>query len=111
YAVARLHEVIDVLRLDQDNHSREPDSIEALLQQAHAAGAEIIHTGVDDELYDQTTRRHLYQILREGLTNATRHAQGQKIHIDISPSIDPSTGPREMLTVTIRNTLIAAPSP
>lgn len=101
-AVDMLHEIIDVLRIDDDGPAALA-SVEGLVRQVEAAGAHVVHSGVDDTLYDDVTRRYLYGVVREGLTNAARHAPGRTVTVDISTLAD------GRVVVTISNPL-ATPS-
>ncbi|MFI6513760.1 sensor histidine kinase [Streptosporangium sp. NPDC050855] len=102
-AVEQLHEILGVLHPGRLTSREEHDDIEALLHRAIDAGAEIVHTGVLGDDHPAPVRRHLYLILREALTNATRHAPGRVIHVDVG------TTPSGSVTVTVRNDLPAEP--
>ncbi|KRC32894.1 hypothetical protein ASE27_14600 [Oerskovia sp. Root918] len=89
-AVQDLHRVVDVLRDD----TLEP--VEDLVRAARAVGLDVTLTGAEG---DGAGAPLLRTVVREGLTNAVRHAPAEPVQIDISPR-----------GVTVLNRLAAAGS-
>lgn len=86
-AVIRLRETVELLR---DRSSQpvpyEPSAqtIEHLIARTAASGAQIDVTGIVPADLPVAIERTAYRIVREGLTNAVRHAPGEPITITIT---------------------------
>lgn len=95
-ALVELREVLGVLRDDLTLPSAlrpmpQPtlDSLDDLLEDNRVAGSPTeldLDETLADELHalDDSTSRHLYRIIQEGLTNARKHAPGQPVYVRLS---------------------------
>ncbi|MCK0118373.1 histidine kinase [Isoptericola sp. S6320L] len=100
-AVDGLGTSVDSLRSGAAPGLARSDDVAALLTEARRAGAAVSVTGLSHELPRTADRASLVRVLREGLTNAVRHAPGQPVTVAVA-----GEGP---LVVTVRNPL--APHP
>lgn len=110
-AVASLHDTVALL------HGTAPDEpvtddIEALVARARQAGARVtLHGNLDREAEPGAgrtavpTRLAVHAVVREGLTNAARHAPGSPVAVVLS-----SSGPPEDEVVEVRVATSEAPS-
>ncbi|MCT2591485.1 histidine kinase [Streptomyces sp. N2-109] len=107
-ALEDMREILGVLRECEDGGRPQPvlADLERLADESRAAGARIT-------LHQQVTQpaaapglvgRTAYRIVQEGLTNARKHAPDAEVTVTVSG------GPREGLTVMVRNPLSATGS-
>jgi signal transduction histidine kinase len=98
-ATERLAEIIGVLR-DGDPAPVRPvtERIDDLVARATEAGMPVSLTWDDPRELPAMVDRAAYRIVQEALTNATKHAPGQTIHVRLA-TVDATT------TVTVTNAL------
>lgn len=106
-AVTRLREAVAVLRDGSDRDlPYEPanESIDKLIARASMSGAALDVVGAVPDGLSHAIDRALYQVVREGVTNAARHAAGTPITIVFTTRGD-------RLGVSIRNAIARGRSP
>ncbi len=74
-ATANLHDIIELMQ------PAGTVSVNDLIRRARDAGMDVRTIGTIDDVDDPGTMRLLYSVVREGLTNATRHAPGSPVDI------------------------------
>jgi len=92
-ALSELREVLGMLRDPNTLFSNEDarpqptlGQLEELLEQSRDVGTDVelvLSPGLQDRLVTlpESTGRHLYRVIQEGLTNARRHAPGTKVEV------------------------------
>lgn len=84
-ALNELREILGVLRMDEDRHQPEPDSLAGLprlVDQSRAAGMAVTLTvsGGRQEFTGEAEQT-AYRVVQEGLTNAHKHAGGAQVSV------------------------------
>lgn len=112
-ALSELRDVLGMLRdpntLFADEHDRpQPTLAElpGLLEQSRAIGTPtdlVIQPGLEAKLalLPESTGRHMYRVIQEGLTNARRHAPGEPLNLMLSGK------PGKEIHVSARNRLVS----
>ena len=112
-AARELRTVLSVLREETADTSPQPTvhSIPALVETVRAAGTDVtlhldppLQSAAADSL-DDSTSRHLYRVVQEGLTNAQKHAPGMPVTVRLTGA------PGRGITVTISNPVSASVPP
>jgi signal transduction histidine kinase len=108
-AIAELHRLLGVLRMDDEPAARAPvpdlDAVVALVEHAQAAGQRVrLELTGQRPLLPDTLELSAYRIVQESLTNAQRYAPGAPVHVRIV------CGP-DQLEVEVRDEGGAAPQP
>jgi signal transduction histidine kinase len=103
-ALADLRGVLGVLR-DPDTglvqHRPQPtfDDIDDLIDASRAGGARIdVENRISTRPVPTALGRTMYRIVQEGITNATKHAPGARLHVELS-------GGEDGVDVVVRNPL------
>lgn len=81
-ATAHLHDIIAMLS------TGDTASIGTLVDRTRTAGTDVRTQGTLESVDDPNTMRHLYIVVREGLTNAMRHAPHRQVGIDFEVDAD-----------------------
>lgn len=112
-AARELRTVLSVLREETADTSPQPTvhSIPALVETVRAAGTDVtlhldppLQSDAADSL-DDSTSRHLYRVVQEGLTNAQKHAPGVPVTVRLTGA------PGQGITVTLSNPVSASVPP
>jgi signal transduction histidine kinase len=84
-ATDQLREIIGVLRDEGEAAPLEPvdERVEALVDRAAKAGVPVTMTPTPDAPAPATVERTAYHVVRESLTNASRHAPGAPVVVDV----------------------------
>jgi signal transduction histidine kinase len=106
-ALDELREVISLLRDDDrpEDESVRPQPVLAdvprLVEESRDAGTEVVLREAVDEPAEAppAVARTAYRVIQEGLTNARKHAAGQRVHVDLRG------GPGAGLRIDVRNAL------
>lgn len=95
-ALDELHELLVVLRADDDPKPPRVADIAGLVEEARTAGQPVdFHSELDVEPADAQLRRTAYRVVQEGLTNARKHAYGSRVSVRLAG------GPGAELTVEV----------
>jgi signal transduction histidine kinase len=106
-ALEELREVISLLRDDDPSEAEaarpQPAlaDVPRLVEESRDAGAEVLLSAAVDEPAEAppAAARTAYRVIQEGLTNARKHAAGQRVRVDLRG------GPGAGLQIDVRNTL------
>ncbi|OLT38777.1 two-component sensor histidine kinase [Saccharomonospora sp. CUA-673] len=107
-ALEELREVLGVLRAEPDGPEPPQPSLEEvpnLVDEARSAGLDVILATDMPSVPSETVGRTCYRIVREGLTNAAKHAPGSRVSVTVERN---DIG---HLHVIVRNSPTPTPAP
>ncbi len=85
-ATERLRDIIGVLRDETDPAPLEPvnEEVGELVARARASGLDVELTTTGAAVLPPMVDRALYRVVQEALTNATKHAPGASVHVQVA---------------------------
>jgi hypothetical protein len=91
-AVESLHDVLRLLREDESDQEASLDAIARLVANYEQSGGRLDATlDINPSEYSEALRRGMYRIVRELLTNATKHAPGAPVQMSLAAKDDQVT--------------------
>jgi signal transduction histidine kinase len=82
-ALAEMSRLVDIIQADSGSPQDGRDALRALLDQAHAGGLDLEVSPLPDEVPQAAV-----SVVREGLTNAIKHAPGARVRVRLSRAQD-----------------------
>jgi signal transduction histidine kinase len=84
-ALAEMARLVDILHADDSGDRGALGTLRLLVDQAQASGLDVHVTSLPSDLpLPPEIGEHAYRIVREGLTNAIKHAPGSDVHVRLA---------------------------
>jgi signal transduction histidine kinase len=82
-ALTEIDQLLQAIRREEDRGSVRPETLDALVDRAREAGADIEVVGEAPAVASPALRKTLYRIVQEAVTNALKHSPGAPVEVHL----------------------------